>query len=1138
MLNEQFVFELLNSIGNAGIALYQEEGRIVFANEALKQLTGFELEELRKTHICELIREPYREICYENARKRLNGQKFSASYTNIELITKTGNAIKLNIHTNTILLDFKPTGIVICIDKTEEENLKRIYTALKDINQLIIKEPKEDNLFRKVCSILANIGYQAAVIAHIDENKRVNIQYHSGKAKEFFDRVMATVDGEKAYGKGTAALAFQKDEIIINPDTQTNPIMEFWREDLLKYNFLSNCAIPIKKHNRIEYVLLIFSDKKNAFRREDLELLKELKCDLEFALEKIEKDFYLNLIESVLNKIDEGVIITNNDCKIEYINKATERITGYTAEEIKGRIPSFLTDRKDECTEENLRAKQEALKNGKFSTEAYITRKDSTRVPVELNLVPINKNGNETKFVAFIKDITIKKKHLAKIEQLSSLYKALYRINEVLIEAKEEAEVLAKLCGVLVENLKASVSFSIVLNENRIILTHAAFENDSFEQFINTLKGGIDNKEVEYLRGLKPPFLRAIEKNYIKISKNIKDDGNISEIFKQMAEQFNLKSCFAIPVSIESKTIGALVAIFDSPLNIDKHTYNLLVQMKYDISAALSSIRQKKWNKIISIALNSGFSYVVIMDRYFRIVYMNEEALKMHGYSLKEIMGKRHSVFSSKTHDREFLIKLAKTLKEGNIFSDIFTYRTKDGRLVEGYTTIIPYKEKGKIQYYIAVGKDITKEKELQAKLIFLSKYDSLTHLPKKDEFLKLSNTILKQNKENAICCMAIIDINNCSYINQVYGYKSGDAIIQQTAIRLTSLLKNNDAAGRLEGDKFSVLIENLPSEEDALIRLNNILNEITKPIKLNTTTITPSFYIGASFFPLDGENAEELLIKAESALMNAKRAGENEIDFFREKTQQKAVKMVKLRNQLQQALNNNEFTLFYQPYYDTKTLAISGAESLLRWIHNGKIIPPLEFIDVLENSNLIVDVEERIIREAIRTAASLKKKIPISVNISPKSFKRDYLVPFIKETLAEYNTDGSLLTIEIIERVFLENAEYTKVIMESLRDLGIKIAVDDFGTGYSSLTYIKELPIDIIKIDISFIRSMLNSEKDMGLVKLIIDIAKQFNLKTVAEGVETKQQLEILKQMGCDFVQGYLFSKPLDKETFQELLR
>ncbi|AEA33675.1 EAL domain-containing protein [Hippea maritima] len=1135
---EEIISQVLNAITNVGIILYQNEGRIVFTNNTIKKITGFEFQDLKNAHICNLIEEPYRDICFRNVNKRLNGEKFTASYKNVKLITKNGQLKTVNIYTNTILLDFKPIGIVIIIDSTEEENLRQIYTALKDINQLIIKEPEESKLFEKACSILTNIGYKAAVVAKIEDNKTIKIKYHPGKAKEFFKNVVASVDGESPSGKGTAALAFRNGEIIINPDTQTNPIMEFWRKDLLKYGFLSNCAIPLKKHNKIQYILLIFSNKKNAFKKENLELLKELKGNLEFALTKIEKDFYINLIERVLDRIDEGVIITDNDCKIEFINKAAERITGFELKELLTKTPSFVTDGINECTQKNQKIKENVVKAGKFNTETTIIRKDKTSIPVELTVVPIRKDKKLIKFVSFIKDISLRKLQEEKIAQLNNLYKTLYRINEIIISAKEETEILSQLCGVLVENLNASVSFSMVISESKIHLTHIAFKNAEFEKFISELKTTINNIELKKMKSIEPPFLRAIEKNHIKISKDIDKDKKISKIFKKIAKLYNIRSCFAIPISIDSKVVGCLVATFNKRLNVDKQVYNLLSQMKQDISAALSRIRQQKWNKIISIALNSGFSYVVILDRYFRIIYMNEEALKVHGYTREKITGKRHSIFSSKTHDKEFLLRLAKTLRKGQIFSDIFTYRTKDGRLIEGYTTIIPYKENNRIQYYIAVGKDITKEKELQEKLIFLSKYDNLTKLPKKEEFIKQANNILKQNKENTICCMAIIDINNCSYINQIYGYKTGDLIIQKTATRLTQLLKNNDITGRLEGDKFTLLIENLPSEEDAVVRLNNALNEIVKPIKLEKSTIIPTFYIGASFYPLDGKNAEELLIKAEAALMSAKRSGENEIDFFREKIQQKAVKIVKLRNKLQEAIKNKEFTLFYQPYYDVKTQQIAGAESLLRWIHDGKVIPPLEFIDVLENSNLIMDVEEQIIQEAIKTIASLKREIPISINISPKSFKRDYIVPFIKETLNEYNIRGELLTIEIVERVFLENTEYTKTIMERLRNFGIKIAVDDFGTGYSSLTYIKELPIDIIKIDMSFIRNMVSSEKDLKLVKLIIDIARQFDLKTIAEGVETQEQFNILREMGCNYIQGYLFSKPLNKETFQKLLK
>ncbi len=248
-------------------------------------------------------------------------------------------------------------------------------------------------------------------------------------------------------------------------------------------------------------------------------------------------------------------------------------------------------------------------------------------------------------------------------------------------------------------------------------------------------------------------------------------------------------------------------------------------------------------------------------------------------------------------------------------------------------------------------------------------------------------------------------------------------------------------------------------------------------------------------------------------------------------------IKAIELKNNLKKAFKDGELVLFYQPYYDVKSKEIGGAESLIRWVHNGRVIPPIEFIDVLESSDLIYDVEEFLVNQAAKTVADAKRKVSISVNISTKSFRREYIVTMIKEALGEFGIDGRFLTVEIVERVFLGNLGYTKNIMEQLKEFGVRFAVDDFGTGYSSLTYIKELPIDIIKIDIDFVRGMMRDEKDLSLVKLIINLAKEFGCSVIAEGVETQAQLELLEKLGCDYAQGFLFSKPMNKEEFLKLL-
>ncbi|WP_035586940.1 EAL domain-containing protein [Hippea jasoniae] len=1119
------VKELFDTLKNISVVIFNINGAIVAVNKTFLSSTGYSFDSIKGSKICDLIADPFKELCKKSFEK-LDSSVLYSPFISMRFKTAYGNEKRFSIYTNVIEIENKKYGVMFGFDITQQEHLKRIYVALKEINQIIIQSENEKELFKNICDSLVGIGFKAAVVARIDENKRVNIVHVSGEGREFFERVIATVDGKSPEGSGTAARAFQSNIIAINPNTKTNPAMAFWRDDLLKYNFLSNCAVPVVKNGRVEYVLLVFSEHTDAFVDEYLDLLKELKFDVEFALKRIDNYRYLKLVGDVLDKINEGVVVVNDDCKIEFANAAVEKLTDNSLKQLIGKSPLFLVGEGNRDCKKHPVYRELQLK-GSVSFTYKIKDNYKVKKVLSVTITAVDMVKNKKKFVGILRDSTIPYLQHLKIRQFVRLYRTIYKLNEMLIKNDNEDKIIHSLPELFVNQLSAAVSFVVEYDSSnddfKVLKTF--YKNDIYEGFVE--------KVFEMLKPLDfdAPFKRAILSDNIKMpSKKEK------ERFGSFLKKYSLDNCFAIPIK---DGVGnprwALISIFDRGFRITKPVYQLLLQAKRDIDAAIVLAYSRRFSRIINVALNAGQSYVVILDEDFRIIYMNDEAIRMHGYSKEEMLGKKHTVFSSGVHDFAFNRRLLKHLKEGKIFSDVITYRTKDGRLVEGYTTIIPYEEDGK-RYYISVGRNITEEIELKRKLAFLSRYDSLTGLPNKDEFIRSVNELLKVSEDSLGVC-AIVDINDCSYINQLYGYRVGDVVIREIAQRIVKQLKNNDIAGRFAGDKFSIYLENFTFEEDAIIRLNGLLKELTRAIMVDDITITPSFYMGVSFYPSDATEAEKLLARAESALVAAKRSKENEIEFYKPLTHQKIIQNIQLKNRLYNAFKNKEFVLFYQPYYSVKDGKIAGAESLIRWIRNGKVVPPIEFIEVLENSNFMVEVEEYIVKQALETISLMTNRVPLSVNLSAASFKRDELAKFLENSLQEYGLDGEWLTVEIVERVFFGNTEHTKKVLSSLKQKGIRIAVDDFGTGFSSLTYIKELPIDILKIDLSFIRGMVKSKKDLSLVKLIINIAKEFGLKTTAEGVETNQQLDILKELGCDYVQGYLFSKPIDRDAFLKLL-
>ncbi len=1113
------LFRLFDEVGNLGIILYSEGGKIVFVNKTLSEITGYDKDELEGRFVCDLVSEPHKDICIHHVKHRLKGVKFNSSYTGVKLSTKDGRFKFFSVFGNSIIFKGNPAGLLFFIDITNEDNIKKIYTALKNIDQLIVKSRTEEELFKSICEILIQIGFKASSVVEVLPDGTTDLKYNAGKGREFFESILNKKTTHNEQSGEISAFLCEDGNIVINTDTESNASLVSLKGELLRYNFHSHCAIPIRKKGKVKYILFIFSEYKNSFVNEYLDFLEEIALNIEFALEKLERDRYLLLIEGVLNKIDEAVFILDSDGRYEFVNDAFLRVFGSKRQEIVGRSVEFIDSN--------------CIENSRHSTcylETEIETKDNKKRIFDISLVPVE--NSSLKIVGVMVDITEKKAQQERLEQLSRLYKTLFYINESFVSANSEEDIFKEICKVIVEHLEADLSFIVFKIDDGWKIPYAAGIDEDMRKIIKELVEEFRNmkEDVKFL-----PFIRAIETKSVKIVNDLFSDKRV-EPFRCIIEQYTLKRCFALPIIVNERAIGVIVAVFSGRINFDKEFVSLLNQIKFDLSAAIEMVIERRWNRIINLAVQKGFSYVVVMDKNFRVVYMNDEALKLYGFSKDEVFGKKYPIFSEDLHDKSFIKRFKETLRKGKIFSDIFNIRAKDGRIIYGYTTVIPFKDNN-TEFYIAVGKDITKEAYLKKRLAYISNHDPHTGLYNKEMFIKEAGDVLKSATKDEILAVAILDIRNCSYINQVYGYKGGDKLIRETALRLRDFLSESDVVGRFAGDKFAMLLGGYFAEEDVLINLNGLLKMLSKPIKIGDKTINPSFCIGVSFYPTDGSNIEDLLTKAEFALINAKKEGENEIGFYKKQSQQEALKVIELKSKLSEAFKNRELVLFFQPYYDINTLEVAGAESLIRWIHEGNVIPPKDFIEVLENSNLIYDVEEYLLGEAVKTISMLGRKIPISINLSAKSFKRDYLFVMVKQALEKHGVDGKYLTVEIVERIFLDSKSYTKEVMEQLKSLNVRIAVDDFGTGYSSLTYIRELPIDILKIDITFVKGMMENEKDLSLVRLIINVAKEFGFKTVAEGVETKEQLELLRSLGCDYAQGYLFSKPMSREQFLSLL-
>src|SRR3989304_4576167 len=443
----------------------------------------------------------------------------------------------------------------------------------------------------------------------------------------------------------------------------------------------------------------------------------------------------------------------------------------------------------------------------------------------------------------------------------------------------------------------------------------------------------------------------------------------------------------------------------------------------------------------------------------------------------------------------------------------------------------------------LLVIEDITERKLSEEKIIRMANYDNLTGLPNRRLLMSyLSQALTLVSRRDIYAAVLFIDLDRFKLINDTLGHSAGDEMLKEVAERLKKCVRLSDTVGRLGGGEFIVLLPDIEQIEDIIIICNRINTIFDSTLKIGEHEVSVMMSIGISVYPTDGEDGEALLRKADVAMYRAKSDGKSCYRFYSDGMSQSGSDRLRLESRLRRAADRGELFLNYQPQVDINTGRIGGIEALLRWNSQGYgVISPKEFIPIAEESGLIIPIGEWVLRTACTHAKSWQDKglncVKLSVNISLRQFIQKDFAHMVGRILKETGLDANYLELELTESVVMDNAEAVVKILGELKETGVRLAIDDFGTGYSSLIYLKLMPIDIIKIDQSFVRDMAVNVNDAAICDAIIRLAKSLNLEVIAEGVETMEQIELLKRLDCCNIQGYVVSKPLKAEDFEVFL-
>ena len=429
-------------------------------------------------------------------------------------------------------------------------------------------------------------------------------------------------------------------------------------------------------------------------------------------------------------------------------------------------------------------------------------------------------------------------------------------------------------------------------------------------------------------------------------------------------------------------------------------------------------------------------------------------------------------------------------------------------------------------------------------KLIYQARHDDLTGLPNRLLFKeRLSSEISFAQREERIMALLFVDLDRFKNINDTLGHSAGDELLKETARRLRSSNRGSDIVARLGGDEFAVILPGIAGIRSASTAAEHILQAFSQPFAIAGQESYISASIGIAICPTDGTDSEDLLRKADTAMYRAKALGRSRFVYFEEQMNAEVIANMNLEREIRQGLLRKEFILYYQPKLDLRTGQIAGAEALLRWNHPTRgLVSPDKFIGIAEDTGLIDEIGKNVIWDACTQHAAWRAAgvhAPrIAVNVSVRQFRHCDMVQIFKEALQKTSTPSSALEVEVTESLFMDEASDAIAVLNELRQMGLKVTIDDFGTGYSSMSYLRQLPMDCLKIDQSFIADMVNDENASAIAEIIITLAHTLNKSVVAEGVETVEQLNLLRNWQCDTIQGYHFSRPLAAEKYFEFLQ
>ncbi|NJD25993.1 MAG: EAL domain-containing protein [Betaproteobacteria bacterium] len=842
----------------------------------------------------------------------------------------------------------------------------------------------------------------------------------------------------------------------------------------------------------------------------------------------------LNFLEQLIDAIPSPLMFKDLEGRYLGANRAFEALVGQDRKAISGHkvedvIPPASAEVHREADRKLLR------EGGTLVYETQLAGPDGRMRDLLMHKALFqNTSGESAGIVGIMLDISENKRAERQINQLNRILTVLSETNRAIVRIGNEDELLGLVADLLHDRGGFPVAWTYLVEGEGT----RYFGADAAHADIAATTTTAYRRRAEFRHG-GAPYCGSLT-------------ACCDEVAARMGVQ-GLRSLVHLPFIVAGRYAGGIGIIFRDVAQLGAEDYRMLQELADNIAFALDSIatsaarrRVEDQLQLAARVFQNSAEGIIICDARNNILMVNQAFEAMTGYSAAEVIGQNPRLLSSNRQDKAFYQKMWASLQSNGEWHGEIENRRKNGEIYPEWLSLsVVHGAEGAISHYVGTFSDLTKRKEIESRLDFLSNFDPLTALPNRTLFHDRISQALAQAGEGSPLAVMMLDIDRFSRINETIGHQAGDGVLIEVAHRLTGILSAQDSVCRLGGDEFGIILPDVRGVSDAAARATAICEALGQPLTVVGHEIHIATSVGITLYPGDADSVDGLLRTADAAMHSAIANGGNGFCFFQQEMNRWSEERIKVEGRLHHALERGELQVYFQPLVDAESGEIAGAEALLRWNavddDSGRQISPAVFIPILEETGLIVKVGEWVLRTACeqqqRWLRETGRTLFVAVNLSALQLADHDLISKVSRIILDTGISAGDLEIELTESAAMRDAEHGLESLNRLKSLGVRLSLDDFGTGYSSLSYLKQLPIDTLKIDRSFVIDADRDREALSIARAIVAIGHALQLEIIAEGIETDAQASLLRTLAVDILQGYRFSRPVPGNDFVALL-